>query len=130
MVRCSRTRLPRLEGRMMGKFPCFAGPSLQQEPFLSATLRLARRCPARLDYVELLFGTDEGMWEWCFPEPPEQLHHHSNGPLALTLGTYGPQAHTIDNDGLGPALPSTEAMSAILDGADVYVARRLVARGL
>jgi hypothetical protein len=100
--------------------------SLQEESFLSAILQFARPCPARSDYVELFFVTDEGTWKWCFSEPPEQPDHGS-GPIALAVGTYGAQAHTIDNDGLGPALPSAEAVSAILDGADVYVARRLVA---
>jgi hypothetical protein len=103
---------------------CFAGPRLE-EPFLPASLELVRRCPARSEYIELCFTTSEGSWKWCFPEPARRRKLPA-GPLALTVGLYGVQAHAFGHDGLGPALPSSSALPMILAGADVYVARRLV----
>ena len=104
--------------------PCFADRRLE-EPFLPATLEGVRRCPARSGYVELCFTTPEGPWQWCFPEPPRRRRRPA-GPLALTMGPYGAQAHLVRDAGLGPALPSSSALPMILAGADVRVARRLV----
>lgn len=108
---------------------CFSAPALDEESFIRATLGFVRRCAARSDYIELCFATSEGLWKWCFPEPPHRDEDPA-GPLALTVGRYGAQAHPVTDDGLGPALPSASALPMILGGADVYVARRLVARGL
>jgi hypothetical protein len=102
---------------------------LADESFLPAILKSVRRCPARSGYVELCFATDEGWWNWCFSESAQRQKRPAR-PLALTAGHYGPRAHLIDGHGLGPALPSSEALPMILDGAEVYVARWLVARGL
>ncbi len=106
---------------------CFAGPSLE-EPFVPATLEQVRRCPARLEYIELCFTTPEGPWKWCFPEPPRRRKQPA-GPIALTVGPFGVQAHLIRDSGLAPALQSSSALPMILAGADVYVARRLVSAG-
>lgn len=108
---------------------CTSGRLLEDESFLAATLSLARRCPARSDYIELCFATEEGMWKWCFPEPPEH-QERTSGTLAVTVGRYGAQAHLVVDNGLGPALPSAEALPMIFDGSEMYVARRLVERGL
>lgn len=111
----------------MTQVSCLADPRLG-EPFLPASLEVVRRCPARSEYIELCFTTPEGSWKWCFPEPPRRRKPPA-GPLALTVGLYGAQAHVIGEDGLGPALPSSSALPMILAGADVYVARKLVSAG-
>ena len=111
----------------MTQASCFAGPSLE-EPFLPATLERVCRCPARSGYIELCFTTSEGSWKWCFPEPPRRRKPPA-GPLALTVGPYGVQAHLVREGGLGPALPSSSALPMIMTGADVSVARRLVSAG-
>jgi hypothetical protein len=49
--------------------------------------------------------------------------------LAITLGRYGAQAHSLTADGPGPALPSEVALPMILAGARVFVARKLVGSG-
>ncbi|MGI8329408.1 hypothetical protein ACRYCC_05540 [Actinomadura scrupuli] len=99
-----------------------------EEPLLPATLELVRRCPARPDYIELCFTTSEGRLEWCFPEPARR-RRKAAGPLALTLGPYGVQAHRLHDGALGHALQSSSALPMILAGADVQVARRLVCSG-
>lgn len=96
--------------------------------FLPATLMVVRPCPARSDYIELSFATSEGRWNWCFPEPPSH-EQEPNGALALTVGRYGAQAHIVTDDGVGPALPSAEALPMILGGAEVHIERKLVAAG-
>lgn len=112
----------------MTQASCDTDPRVTDESFLPATLGFVRRCPARADYIELCFTTDEGTWNWCFPKPPEQPGS-AGSPLALTIGRYGAQVHLVDGDRLGPALPSSEALPMILDDAQVFVARQLVARG-
>lgn len=113
----------------MAQALCFTGPNLPEESFLPATLKFVRRCPARSDYIELCFTTSEGLWKWCFSEPPHS-EERADGPVALTIGPYGAQAHLVEDGGLGTALPSSSALPMIIGGADVYVARRLVAAGL
>ncbi|MBP1823335.1 hypothetical protein [Mycobacterium sp. OAE908] len=101
---------------------------LAAEDFVAATLTSVGRCPARLEYVELVFSTAEGQWKWCFPRPPAGKPEIC-GSIALTLGRYGPQARLVKADGLGPSLPSAEALPAILAGANVMIAHGLVRRG-
>jgi hypothetical protein len=97
--------------------------------FLSATLEGMRRCPARREYVELRFTTEEGPWSWCFPEPTRHLRRRP-GPVALTLGPYGVLARRVDAGGeFGAALEVSVALPMILAGADVVVARYLVVTG-
>jgi hypothetical protein len=112
----------------MTKLPCFTGPHLADGSFVLATLQCVRRCPARSNFVELCFATDEGWWTWCFRDPPERSERSSGGTLALTVGPYGAQARCVDDGGLGLALPTSEALSMILGGSQTYVARRLVER--
>lgn len=103
------------------------GPTLDEEAFIQATLTFVRRCPARSDYRELFFATDEGVWRWCFPEPAEHEKPTGNGAIALTVGRHGAQAYPVTEDGddtVGSVLPR------ILGGAEVRIARRLVAGGL
>ena len=68
----------------MNQLNCISDPRLEDESFLAATLNFVRRCPARSDYIELCFATDEGLWKWCFPEPPEQ-QVRTGGTLAVTI---------------------------------------------
>jgi hypothetical protein len=100
-----------------------------REGFLSATLLGARPCPARADYMELCFSTDEGPWNWCFPQPARR-RQRSPRPIALTLGPYGVVARAIRLDGsFGAALDASAALPVILAGAEVIVARYLVTAG-
>ncbi|AHH18407.1 hypothetical protein [Nocardia nova] len=101
---------------------------MDDKSFIPASLRSVRCCPARSDYVELCFETDEGMWTWCFPDPAERVEVAA-GTLVLKVGRYGAQAHSVENDELGFALPTSEALSMILGGSKTYVARRLIERG-
>jgi hypothetical protein len=97
--------------------------------FLSATLESMRRCPARQEYIELCFSTEEGPWSWCFPEPTRRLRRRPS-PVALTLGPYGVLARRVDAGGeFGAALEASAALPMILAGADVVVARYLVTAG-
>jgi hypothetical protein len=102
---------------------------LEDKSLISATLQSVRRCPARPDYIELCFGTDEGLWTWCFRDPRELDECGSGGTLALTVGPYGAQARCVEDNGLGFALPTSEALPMILGGSRTYVARKLVERG-
>lgn len=113
----------------MTKTQCVTGPCLDHGRYLLATLQSVRRCPARSDFIELCFETDEGPWTWCFRDPDERTELESSGTLALKMGPYGAQAHHADADGLGLAVPSSEALPMILGGARTYVARKLVERG-
>lgn len=106
---------------------CVGGPGIRDESFRPATIAAVRPCPARSDYLELCFETDEGPWTWCFPEPTER-HELADGVLALKLGTYAVQAHYVRNGELGLAMPTSEALGMILGGSRIYIARRLVAR--
>jgi hypothetical protein len=103
---------------------CSTGPRAE-EPFLPATLRRVRRCPARSGYVELCFTTAEGSWNWCFPKPSRRGKVPA-GPVVLTVGPYGAQARLVRDGSLGPALTGSSALSMILAGGDVYMARGLV----
>lgn len=114
------------------------GQDAATEEFLTAKLNYVRRCPARADYLELIFTTKEGFWKWCFSDPrPEpgtgELPRAEPGamvPLALTVGRYGAQARPRGEDGeLGPALTNAEALPLILAGTKVSVTRKLVERG-
>jgi len=107
---------------------CTGGPS-SAEPFLRATLTGTRPCPARPEYVELCFSTPEGPWNWCFPEPPKGRGRRRAAPIALTLGAYGVQARLARGDGSGPVLDGSAALSMIMAGAAVVVARQLVTPG-
>jgi hypothetical protein len=108
---------------------CFTGSRMVDESFVPATLESVRRCPARSDFIELCFATDEGAWTWCFRDPPEGNGCGSVGALALAVGPYGPQARSVDDDGIGVALPTSEALPMILGDSPTFVARRLVERG-
>jgi hypothetical protein len=112
----------------MTKLPCFTDSRLRDGSFVLATLQCVRRCPARSNFIELCFATDEGSWTWCFRDPPERSERSSSGTLALTVGPYGAQARCVDAGALGLALPTSEALSMILGGSETYVARRLVER--
>lgn len=112
----------------MTKAPRFTGPRLAEASFVSATVQSVRRCPARSDFIELCFVTDEGSWTWCFPDPADQTKRGSAARVALTVGPYGPQARYVDDAGLGNALPTSEALPIILCGCQTYVARKLVER--
>jgi hypothetical protein len=101
----------------------------RDQEFLSATLESRRRCPARGEYLELCFTTEEGPWSWCFPEPGRRPRWHQ-GAVALTLGPYGVLARRVEADGhFGAALEASAALPMILAGADVVVARYLVTSG-
>jgi hypothetical protein len=116
---------------LMSYFPgeCADGPPFSEEEPLTATLEGMRRCPARGEYIELHFTTNEGAWSWCFPAPARQLRRRPT-PIALTPGPYGVIARRVTADGeLGSALDARVALPAILAGADVVVARRLVTAG-
>jgi hypothetical protein len=108
----------------MTQLPCVIN-SDQDEHFLPATLELARRCPARSDYVDLRFQTARGSWDWCFPGPPEQ-DVRLKGPLALTIGAHGLQVHLITDGVLGPRLLNGPALAMIMAGTEVSIARRLI----
>lgn len=95
------------------------------ETFTKAMLHTVQHCPARSNYIELCFVTDDGPWRWCVPQPPKELDHQVDR-LAVTLGCYGAQAHLIKGDSLGWAIPSSEAVPAILKGIDLFVERRLI----
>jgi hypothetical protein len=106
-----------------------ADESSSGEAFLPATLEGVRRCPARAEYMELHFSTDEGPWSWCFPKPARRIKRRPS-PVALTLGPYGVLARRVDADGeVGTALDASAALPMILAGADVVVLRRLVTAG-
>jgi hypothetical protein len=113
----------------MTKAFCTTGTATDEEAYLPATFRSLRRCPARPDYVELCFETAQGQWDWCFAEPPDLAEEEPVGPLALALGRYGARAHLVADGALGAVLPSERALPMILGGAQVSVARRLVAAG-
>lgn len=104
---------------------CFAD-ARAEEAFLPARLELVRPCAARPEYVELCFTTPEGAFNWCFRRPPRR-RKRPGGPIALRSGPYGVHAYLLDEDGLGPALEISAALPVITAGADVYVARGLVA---
>ncbi|HEY2268811.1 MAG TPA: hypothetical protein VGI96_39780 [Streptosporangiaceae bacterium] len=97
-----------------------------REGFLPARLELVRPCGARPEYIELCFTTAEGAFNWCFRRPPRRRRRPA-GPIALRSGPYGVHAYRLDEDGLGPALEISAALPVITAGADVYVARDLVA---
>ena len=106
------------------------GSRLDDGSLIPATLQAVCRCPARSDYIELCFETDEGPWTWCLPDPVEQVECDSGcDALAMTAGPYGTRARCIDGDRLGFALPGSEAVPLILKGARTFVARKLVERG-
>jgi len=107
---------------------CFTGSRLEDGSFVLATLESVRRCPARSDFIELRFVTDEASWTWCFRDPPERSERGAGGTLALTVGPYGAQARSVDDSGLGLALPTSEALPMILGGSQTYLARRLIER--
>ena len=107
---------------------CAVDEVLADPPFLPATLEGVRRCPARSEYIELCFTTPEGAWNWCFPAPPRRPSR-PGGAIALTVGPYSVLARLVRDDGRGPALDSAAALSMILAGADVVIARRLVTAG-
>ncbi|RAY12649.1 hypothetical protein DPM19_23940 [Actinomadura craniellae] len=93
---------------------------------IPATLELVHPCPARAEYIELRFTTPEGPFTWCFPEPPPG-GEPPGGPIALVVGPYGVQARQFHDGVLGTALESSTALPMMLAGANVHVARRLVA---
>ena len=95
------------------------------EAFVPAALDRVHPCPARSDYIEVCFTTPAGPFQWCFPEPPH-CPAEPGGPLALTLGRYGVQAHEFADGAVGPALPSSSALPMILAGAEVHIARHLL----
>lgn len=104
---------------------CSAGEFL-----LPANVRSVRRCPARSDYVELCFETDEGRWTWCCPEVAEGCEAGIAGDaLAITPGPYGARVRHFENGRLGAVLPSCDALVWIVGGSPTYVARALVKRG-
>jgi hypothetical protein len=110
------------------KLQCFARSKLDGGAFIRADLSCVRRCPARADFIELCFETDEGPWTWCFRDPIERSECTSGIPIALTVGPYGAQARQVRNDALGLALPGSDALAMILGGSPTYLARRLVHR--
>jgi hypothetical protein len=114
----------------MTESPCVNGSYLRGKSLIPATLQSVRRCPARSDYVELCFETDEGLWTWCFRDPSELSESEcSGGTLALTVGPYGARARCVEDGELGFALPISEALPMILGGSRIFVARKLVERG-
>jgi hypothetical protein len=112
----------------MTKLACVAHSSVQDGTFVLATFSYVRRCPARADFVELCFATDEGDWTWCFRDPVERSKCVSGAPIALTVGPYGAEARHVHGSALGLALPSSQALAMILSGSRIYLARRLVRR--
>jgi hypothetical protein len=108
----------------MTQTPCVISFT-QVQQFLPARLEVARRCPARSDYIDLRFETSNGSWDWCFPAPTSEAET-PDGPLALTMGPGGVQIHLLHDDGLGPRLQNPTALAMILAGAEVSIARRLV----
>lgn len=107
-----------------------ADSRLDDESLLPAVLQAVRRCPARSDYIELCFDTDEGSWTWCLPEPPDGGECRcGSATFAMTVGRYGVQARCVEGTRLGFAVPSSEAVPMILGGSRMFVARKLVERG-
>lgn len=105
-------------------------PGLQDGSLIPATFQSVHRCPARSDYIELCFETDESPWAWCLPEPSEHAEYDGGcDAVAITVGPYGAQARCVDGDRLGFALPGSEAVPLILNGIRTLVARKLVERG-
>ena len=115
----------------MTESPCFSGSRLEDESLIPATFQSVRRCPARPDYIELCFETAEGLWSWCFRDPhePGEGEWGTRGALALTVGPYGAQARCVEDNEIGLALPTSEALPMILGGSRTYVTRKLVERG-
>ncbi|MEZ0364822.1 hypothetical protein ACAG26_14120 [Mycobacterium sp. pUA109] len=114
----------------MAETKCCGSLRSAEQSLLAATFLGVRRCPARADYIELCFETNEGVWTWCIPEPCEQRECGSgDDTLAITTGPYGAQARYFQDGNLGFALPSPEAMALITGGSRAYVARKLVERG-
>jgi hypothetical protein len=113
------------------KSPCFSGSRLEDESLIAASFQSVRPCPARPDYIELCFETAEGLWTWCFRDPhePSGSECGSGRTLALTVGPYGAQARCVEDNEIGFALPTSEALPMILGGSRTYVARKLVERG-
>jgi hypothetical protein len=109
---------------------CADEPSFD-EAFVTATLEGTFRCPARRDYIELHFTTSAGPWNWCFPRPARRLTRPAGrSPIALTIGPYGIVARRMKPGGqFGTGLDASVALPAILAGAQVVVARRLVEAG-
>ena len=114
----------------MTSTPTRGGSRLAAESLIPAHLESVRRCPARSDYVELCFETDEGPWTWCVADLAATNEcGSSDGVLAITVGPYGARARQVEDGGrLGFALPSSEAMPMILAGARTYLVRKLVER--
>lgn len=108
---------------------CVKGSRLDDGLFVPAALEGVRGCPARSDFIELFFATDDGPWTWCFPEPSERNQGGAGATIALTVGPYGAQARCVGDGLLGLALPTSEALPLILGGSRIYVARKLVERG-
>ena len=96
---------------------------------MPATFQKVRRCPARPHYIALCCATDDGALTWCFRDPHELCGCGSGHTLALTVGPYGAQARSVVDNGLGFALPTSEALPMILGGSRTYVSRKLVERG-
>jgi hypothetical protein len=113
-----------------------------------ARLDSVRRCPARPEYIELCFTTPEGTWRWCFLEPARRLAsavpvstvgavgaaNAALAAIALTVGPHGVLARRMPDGGFGPVVDgpvvdASVALSMILAGAEVVVARRLVIAG-
>lgn len=94
--------------------------------YVRATLTGVYQCPVRPDFVELCFASDAGPWKWCFPDPGTREARTSKETLVLVLGRYGTQAHFVVDGGIGPGLPSSEALSLILGGCRPFVSRKLV----
>jgi hypothetical protein len=115
----------------MTKSTCFTGSRLADQSLIPATFQSFRRCPARPDYIELCFETEDGLWTWCFRDPRELSNFEcgSGRTLALTVGPYGAQARCVEDNELGFAVPTSEALPIILGGSPTYVARKLVERG-
>jgi hypothetical protein len=106
------------------------GSRLVDRSLIPATLEAVHRCPARSDYIELCFETDEGGWTWCLPDPIEQSQCDTScSTLAVTVGPYGARARCVDGGRLGFTLSAAEAVPLIVGGARTYVARKLVERG-
>ena len=108
---------------------CLTGAHPVDESFVAATLKAIRRCPARADFIEICFVTSEGSWTWCFREPSERTGCSPGRAIALTIGSYGAQARSVDDGDIGLALPTSEALPMILGHSPTYVDRRLVHRG-
>ncbi|BDE00662.1 hypothetical protein MFTT_47550 [Mycolicibacterium fortuitum subsp. fortuitum] len=114
----------------MTKSPCCSDAQLKGGSLMPVTLQCVRRCPARADYIELCFESDEGPWTWCFPDPcVSDERVCDGGPLAVTPGPYGARARRVNDGELGFALPIAEALPMILGGSQTFVARKLIERG-